>query len=62
MRAGVTDSLAKRVTYICGAASIIFDPEVRGYCADFEFWQRVIKERQENVIHSNLWGVSRQRR
>jgi hypothetical protein len=30
------------------------------YLPDFEFWQRLIKERQENFIHSNLSGESRQ--
>ena len=32
----------------------------RRYRPDFEFWQRLIKERQENVIHATLERVSRQ--
>jgi hypothetical protein len=39
---------------------ISFDLEVRRYLPHFEFWQSVIKERQENVIHPNVSGVSRQ--
>jgi len=40
---------------------ISFNPAVRQYRPDFEFWQCVIKERQENVIHVTLSEVSRQR-
>ena len=39
---------------------VSFDPEVRQYWPDFEFWQCLIKERQETFIHVNLSGVSRQ--
>ena len=39
---------------------VSFDPEARRYWPDFEFWQCLIKERQETFIHMNLSGVSRQ--
>ena len=39
---------------------ISFDPAVRRYWPNFEFWQHMIKERQENVIHVTLSEVSRQ--
>jgi hypothetical protein len=38
------------------------DPEVRECWADFEFWQRMVKERQENLILSNLSGVKTAKR
>jgi hypothetical protein len=40
---------------------VTFDPEVRRYRPDLEFWQRVVKERQEHFIHEDLPEVSRQR-
>jgi len=39
-----------------------FDLKVGRCRPHLEFWQRVIKERQENVTHSDLSGVSRQLR
>ena len=36
---------------------ISFDLEVRGYRSAFEFWQRVIKERQEDFFHANYYFI-----
>jgi hypothetical protein len=38
-----------------------FDPTVRLYRPEFEFWQSVIKEILENVIRANISGISGQR-
>jgi hypothetical protein len=49
--------LANRVIYVGVAAHfrrVSFDHEVWRYRPDFELWQRLIKERQENFIHANL--------
>jgi len=39
---------------------ISFETAVRRYRADFELWQHVIKERQEQLIPANFTGISRQ--
>ena len=54
--------LASTVTYVCDAAHFSHSASTLKSAnnPNFEFWQRVIKKRQENVIHANLTGVSRQ--
>ena len=41
---------------------VSFDHAVGRYRSDFEFWNHVTKERQENVFHLNFSEVSRQRK
>ena len=40
-----------RVTYVCGATHFSQSASTLN-SGDTEFWQRVIKERQENFIHA----------
>ena len=54
--------LANRVVLVARRIwAVGFDLEVGRYRPNFEFWQRVVQGRQENFIHANLPGVSRQR-